>query len=127
MHISVGTDLVEVDRIKKLLSRPRFWSRVFGEQERTYLLALSSACMAQSAAACFAAKEAFGKAMGTGISSFSLTEVQVIHAENGAPSLHLSGKAKALSDKLGYTKFSLSLAHTKRYATATLIAYGDEV
>lgn len=70
--------------------------------------------------AAFAAKEAFGKALGTGIRGFSLCEAEVLHKENGAPYLFLSGKAKAASDKI-HAEFSLSLSHDGDYATAFVI------
>ena len=66
------------------------------------------------------AKEAFGKALGTGIRGFSLCEAEVLHKENGAPYLFLSGKAKAVSDKI-HAEFSLSLSHDGDYATAFVI------
>ena len=55
-----------------------------------------------------------------GIRGFSLCEAEVLHKENGAPYLFLSGKAKAVSDKI-HAEFSLSLSHDGDYATAFVI------
>ena len=60
--IALGIDLLEIDRIRRSLENPRFVRRVFGAQELEQLAARGFP--AQSAAACFCAKEAFGKALG---------------------------------------------------------------
>ena len=117
----MGTDVVEIDRIEKAMENPRFMQRVFGEAERMELEKRRFA--PQSAAAAFAAKEAFSKAVGTGISGFSLCEVQLLHNQDGAPFLKLSGKAL---EKFGHWHFSVSLTHTKTLAQAVVIAQNPE-
>ena len=118
---SVGTDLIEIDRIEKAMENPRFMQRVFGEAERMELEKRRFA--PQSAAAAFAAKEAFSKAVGTGISGFSLCEVQLLHNQDGAPFLKLSGKAL---EKFGHWHFSVSLTHVKTLAQAVVIAQNPQ-
>lgn len=120
MSFYVGTDLLEIKRIENCLKNPRFLLRVFGERERQELEARGMP--PQSAAACFCAKEAFSKVLGTGIRGFSLAEVELLHRESGEPYLHLSGKALSLAEGL---TFSVSISHTDNYAVAMLIAYGD--
>lgn len=115
--LSVGFDLVEIGRVCRALERPAFRSRVFGAEERAELA--QRGFPAQSAAAAFSAKEAFGKAMGTGLHGFSLREVQLVHTSSGEPRLFLSGKAKQLA---GGRSFAVSVTHTKEYAAAVVVA-----
>lgn len=123
MKLSVGTDIVEVERIKKSLQNPRFFEKVFGEKENEYLASLKGRAFYCSAAARFAAKEAFGKAVGCGISGFGLSEIESVNDENGCPHILLSGRAK---EKYGQWEFSVSLSHTKQYAIAVVLAVGKE-
>ena len=76
-------------------------------------------------AACFAAKEAFAKALGTGVRGFSLNEVSVAHDEWGAPFLRLSGSALAIAEEKNLS-FSLSLTHTDGMAGAVVVAYEEK-
>lgn len=119
MELFTGIDLIEIDRIRKSIQNPRFVSRVFSPKERELLQTPKAA---QTAAANFCAKEAFAKALGTGVRGFALCEVSVLRDALGAPYLQLSGKAKEIADARGLT-FSVSLSHTENYATAVVIAY----
>ena len=112
----VGTDLVEVERIARAVEKEHFVARVFGEEERAELTA--KGFPPQSAAVCFCAKEAFGKAMGTGLAGFSLGEVLLLHKPTGQPYLALSGRAASLAQGV---QFAVSAAHTKDYATVTVV------
>ena len=115
--LSVGTDLVEVERIRASMKNPRFCSRVFGKAETAGLA--KRGFSAESAAAAFCAKEAFSKAVGTGLWSFDLRDVQLLHDERtGKPELFLSGRALRLA---GNSRFSVSLTHTSRYASAVVV------
>lgn len=115
--LSVGTDLIELERIRISLKNPRFCSRVYGKAETAQLA--KRGFSAESAAAAFCAKEAFSKAIGTGLWSFDLREVQLVHDERtGKPELALSGQALRLA---GSSHFSVSLTHTARYASAVVL------
>ena len=113
-----GLDLVEIDRIRKAMQRPRFCRRVLGEEEYRQLSLRGFPC--QSVAASFCAKEAFGKALGTGISGFALSEVQLLRRENGSPYLAFSGEALRMAQKSGAV-FSVSITHTRLYAAAVVL------
>lgn len=118
--ICTGIDLVEIDRIRNSIEKDaKFLMRFFGEEERKLF---HTANAAERIAANFAAKEAFSKALGTGFVGFSLNEVQTLRDESGAPYLQLSGKAKELAEHK-QLQFSVSLSHTKEYATAIVIGY----
>ena len=116
--ISNGIDLIEISRIEKSLESEAFKKRVYGENELREL----EGRKAESYAAAFCAKEAFSKAVGTGISGFELKEVEVLHDENGKPFFMLSGRAKEFADSLGLD-FALSLTHTKDCAAAMVTAF----
>lgn len=117
--ISNGIDLIEIERIEKAIASESFLKRVYGSDELEELKNKK----AQSYAAAFCAKEAFAKALGTGIRGFSLNEVQVLHKENGMPYFSLSGEAKRLAGEKGL-EFSLSITHTDKYAAAVVTAFG---
>ena len=121
MSFYVGTDLLEIKRMKRCLENPHFLCRVFGEQERRELEARRTP--PQSAAACFCAKEAFSKVLGRGVRGFSLTEVELLHRANGAPYLSLSGRAQQLAAGLS---FSVSITHSDEYALAVVVAYNAD-
>ncbi len=125
-----GFDLVEIDRIRAAMQRPRFCRRVLGEEEYRQLSLRGFPC--QSVAASFCAKEAFGKALGTGISGFALAEVQLLRRENGSPYLVFNGRALHMVQKSN-ADFSVSVTHTRLYAAAVvigearLVSKGEEV
>lgn len=120
--IQTGIDLVEIARINDALTKnPRFITRFFGSNEQAMFKEIkTNKARVQSIAGNFAAKEAFSKALGTGLVGFSLNEVEVLRKENGAPYIKLSGKALALTKKT-VANISLSISHTDTYATAIVI------
>lgn len=121
MRIETGVDAVEIPRIAKSIQRPGFLRRFFSEEEQAYFESRKLAL--QTVAGHFAAKEAFSKAMGTGLSGFELREVGVVHDGRGKPSLKLEGGAAELA--AGWS-FSLSITHTQDTATAFVVAWREE-
>lgn len=117
--LSVGVDLVEISRIEKSIKNPRFCKRVLGKTE--YLQLMTRGFPVQSVAASFCAKEAFSKALGTGVRGFELCEVELLREENGRPYLRLSGAAARLAQE-NLLEFAVSVTHTKMYAQAVVIA-----
>lgn len=117
---SVGIDSVEIERIARSIENDRFINRVYGDDE---LCEIKSRGMhPRSFAVCFAAKEAFSKALGTGISGFALKEVQLVHLDSGAPCLSLSGNALKLASEQNLS-FSVSVTHTDSVATVIVLGY----
>lgn len=116
----VGTDIVEIERIKKSAEKGRFMERVFSEKE--VALFSQKKLPFETMAGNWAAKEAFAKAVKTGVRDFSMNEIAVLRDDLGAPYLELYGNAKALADSLNLA-FDVSISHTKQYATAVVIAY----
>ena len=89
----VGTDIVSVERIKKSIKNKNFIKRIFNKKEiikcENYLD--RSNCYAKR----FAAKEAFSKALGTGITkSISFNEIIVLNKKSGKPYISLIGKTR---------------------------------
>lgn len=117
----VGIDLVEINRIEKSIKNPRFCSRVLGKTEYSQLE--MRGFPVQSIAASFSAKEAFSKALGTGLRGFSMDEVELLRSADGRPSLSLSGRALEIANSRNL-RFSVSVTHTKLYAAAVVI--GEE-
>ena len=115
----IGTDIVSVDRIKKSLKNKNFIKRLFHKDEvsKCSKLINSKNCYAKR----FAAKEAFSKALGTGISSgINFNEITILNEKNGKPFIKLIGSTKKKIDiklKKKY-KISLSLSDEKKYAVA---------
>lgn len=117
---TVGIDMTEVSRIEKSVKNKRFVERVFSEKEQA--LFLSKKLPYESMAGNWAAKEAFAKALGTGVRDFSLNEVSVLRNELGAPYYELSGSARRIAEQ-SRLEFSVSITHTAEYAQAVCIAY----
>ena len=95
MILGIGTDLCQVERMEKSLSRAGFAAHVFSGAERALLDSRRGRCPRQTAAANFAAKEAFLKACGTGLAGFALAEIGVLREASGAPRYALEGRAAA--------------------------------
>lgn len=119
MILGVGIDIVEVARINVFLLEERKMQRIFSKSEIGYLE--KRKMNTQTAAGLWAAKEAFGKALGTGIFKFSLTDVEIISHENQRPIINLRGKAKVMADAMGASNIHLSISHEKNYAVAEVI------
>ena len=124
--VGVGVDAVDVERFRRVLDRrPRFATRCFTETERSD--ATGSADPVQSLAARFAAKEAVMKALGSGLGSFALTDVEVRRtagsgATRNAPYLVLHGTAAERAGAKGAGRFHISLTHTDGVAIAFVVA-----
>ncbi len=119
MIIGLGTDIIEVERVRKAVAKKFFKDNVFTELEQKYCDGRGKSSAA-SYAARFAAKEAFFKAMGTGIVT-RLTDVEVVKDGRGAPKINLRGRALALAKEKRVEKISLSLSHSREYATAVCL------
>lgn len=121
MTLTTGVDAVEIARVQKAMERPGFLARFFAGEELAYFE--SRKMPPQTVAGHFAAKEAFSKAMGTGISGFELREAAVIHDEKGRPEYRLTGGAAKLAE--GW-RLSLSITHTADTAIAFAVAWKED-
>lgn len=115
----IGTDIVSVDRIKKLQKNKTFLEKIFSKEEvsKCSRLINSINCYAKR----FAAKEAFAKALGTGISyGINFNEIIVMNEKNGRPFIKITGKTMKIIKKRFKKKIviALSLSDEKKYAIA---------
>ena len=119
--IGVGVDAVEIERFRRLLARrPRLAQRLFTEGELAY--ATRRRDPAPPLAARFAAKEAVLKALGVGLGSARMTEIEVTREGTGPPVLNLAGRAATLASDRGVHRWHLSLTHTDAAAVAVALA-----
>ncbi|MFQ5823299.1 MAG: holo-ACP synthase [bacterium] len=119
MILGVGIDLVDVDRIDKMLKNwgQKFTSRIFTENEIEFCNQKINA--AECYAARFAAKEALAKALGHGwCEHFKWTDVEVTKEMSGKPSFMINGKTGQLVIN---KRVNLSISHTTSQAVALVI------
>ena len=116
----IGTDIVSVERIKNSLKNKKFIGRIFNEKEILKCKKNNNSinCYAKR----FAAKEAFSKALGTGISNgINFNEIVVLNKKSGKPYISIIGQTKKKLKKKfkrKKSKISLSLSDEKKYAVA---------
>jgi holo-[acyl-carrier protein] synthase len=125
MIVGIGVDIIEVDRIRRIVSRQgqRFLRRVFTEKEIQY--SRRYAHPDQRFATRFAAKEAVLKALGMGWQKgTSFLDVEIRTNKLGAPAVELHGHTLEISRRLGIKKIFISLSHTDSYAVAQAVAEG---
>ena len=119
----IGTDIANINRIKKSLKNKDFIDRLFSKNEvkKCNNQINKANCYAKR----FAAKEAFSKAIGTGISKgINFNEIIVNNIKSGKPHIKLLGNTKKIVNKiLNKKKFNifLSLTDDKPFAVATVV------
>lgn len=120
MICGMGVDLTTVERFAKWVEKPQIINRYFNEQEKCSSKNIT--IQKEHYAARFAAKEAFGKALGTGISEFKLTDVFIQSEPNGKPVLKVQGTAQEALQKIyGECILHVSLSHEQNNAIAVVI------
>lgn len=115
----IGTDIIEIERVRKSAENESFLTGVFTAAERAYYAQHGS--RAETLAGMFCAKEAVAKALGTGFNGFRPGDIEITHTQSGAPTVCLAGKAKALFPD---AQIEVSISHCKEYATAVAIVGG---
>ena len=118
--IHVGTDLIEIGRIRRSLERyERFRDRCFTPAEQAYCESRPNP--AESYAGRFAGKEAVGKALGFGVArAFAWKEIEIVGRPK--PSVRLSGRLAALAKRNGVREIDLSMTHSRELAQAVAVA-----
>ena len=119
----VGIDIVQTKRMDAWLNNPKLLEKYFHSEEVALAFARGENA-GLTLAARFAAKEAFGKALGTGFAEISLKDIMVVNNENGKPDLKLSGTALKAFEKSGADRVHISLSHEKENAIAMIILEG---
>lgn len=119
MIIGIGTDIIEINRIEKLINESRFLERFFTESEREYIKQRKP----ESAAGYFCAKEAVSKALGCGFSGIKFTDIEIVKI-NSVPHVLLHGNALKIANSRGIKNIFVSISHCRNYAVATVVAEG---
>ena len=119
MTVRVGTDLIEIDRIRRALERyDRFRERCFTRAERDYCDSRPNS--AQHYAARFAGKEAVGKALGFGVArAFAWKDIEIVGRPK--PAVRLSGRVAAWAEHIGAGAIDLSMTHSRELAAAIAV------
>jgi holo-[acyl-carrier protein] synthase len=126
MIYGIGTDIVEVKRMDEAVARhgQRFVERILNaieQQEMPETQALARG-FSRFLAKRFAVKEAFAKALGTGIGEIvGLHDVWIVHADNGRPMLATSDALSAYLAKHQITRTHVSISDEQDYAVAFVI------
>ena len=117
----IGTDIIEISRIEKAINRTKtFKEKVYSEKEIEHIEKKKNSYA--SYAGRFAAKEAFSKAMGTGVRGFLLKDIEILNDELGKPVVYLYNEIKKLAEGL---KIQISISHSKEYAVSTVVLYKE--
>src|SRR5437764_14762724 len=109
--ITVGTDLIEIERIRRALARyERFRERCFTEAERAYCDSRPNP--AESYAGRFAGKEAVGKALGIGVARlFAWRDIEIVGRPK--PAVVLSGRVRTWAERADAGPIDLSMSHSR--------------
>jgi holo-[acyl-carrier protein] synthase len=121
MIIGVGIDMIEVDRIAEKVNKDQgFREKIFSPNEIHFCE--SKANSSENYAARFAAKEAFPKATGQGLTlGYNISDIEVTSDTNGRPSLVLNGTFKQKATECRWNKIHVSLSHLKSIACAVVV------
>jgi len=120
MIIGIGVDIVEIKRMERWLKDIKLLERYFHPDELAKV-SLKENSASQTLAARFAAKEAFGKALGTGLSQIALKDISIYNNDKGKPEIKLYGTAQEAFEKSGAAKAHISLSHERENAIAMII------
>jgi len=117
--IRIGTDLIEIGRIRRSLDRyAGFRDRCFTPAEQAYCDARPNP--AESYAGRFAGKEAVGKALGFGVArAFAWKEIEIVGRPK--PFVRLSGRLAAVAERNGVRAIDLSMTHSRELAQAVAV------
>ena len=120
MIIGIGVDVVHVSRMEHWRNTPRLLERFFHPQELSDARS-RGAGVDLSLAARFAAKEALGKALGTGLAGIVLKDIMVKNRHNGQPEIEVFGTALGALKRSGAGRIHISLTHEENNAIAMVV------
>ena len=122
MIYGTGVDIVKIDRIERVIKKwgDRFIDRVFTQDEKKFCLRRVRPYPAFALR--FAAKEAFSKALGTGMKKGVFwRDIEVFHFKSGKPGLNIYGTSRSLCEKEKIKSFHVSLSDEDEYGVAMVI------
>ena len=120
MIAGIGVDVVHAHRMERWRNIPGLLERYFHPEELSAAMTKGKG-IELSLAARFAAKEAFGKALGTGLAGIVLKDIMVKNRHNGQPEIIVFGTALAALEQLGAGRIHLSLTHERDNAIAMVV------
>ena len=126
MIAGIGIDMVQTNRMEKWQKNPGLLQRYFHHDEITELKSKGKD-FSLSLAARFAAKEAFGKALGCGLAGIALKDILVKNRHNGQPEILVSGTALSALKKNGSSRVHLSLSHERDNAIAIVVIENEVI
>lgn len=112
----IGVDVAEISRFENLSEG--FFDKCFTAEERAFF---KKSKVAETAAADFAAKEAFSKALGSGVRGFCLKDISVMRKENGKPYFSFSPVVEDILNKICAKNVELSISHDGGMAVAAVV------
>jgi len=125
MIIGTGIDIIEISRVRDALSRSkeRLEEILFTETEKEYCRkAANQRVKAQKCAGRFAAKEAFLKALGSGLrDGIKWTDIEILNDDLGKPYINVKNSAHQRMQDIGADRIHVSISHSLEYATAVVI------
>ena len=122
MIYGIGTDLIDLDRVKKIKSLSAFAHKILGDQELEEYAQLTQGSNQYYLGKQFAGKEAFAKALGTGFRNpIFPRDIQILRDSLGKPEVLLSEGAKSYVEDLGITKSHVSLADESNHLLAFVV------
>ena len=122
MIFGIGTDIVEVERIRKLDSLEKFAEKILSFSELEVFKSQIDEKKVTFLAKQFAAKEAVSKALGTGIGKdIRFNQIEILRNSDGKPYLNHDGMITTIFNDLGITKTHVSLSDEQKYALAFVI------
>ena len=122
MILGLGTDIVEIERIRAMIERhgETFLKRCFTADEIAYADKHRDAAV--RFAGRWAAKEAVVKVLGTGfVKGITFHDIEVLPLDSGQPCIQLSGGAQEIAAGMGISSVLITISHAKLYATATAV------
>ncbi len=117
--VKVGVDVTNIERVKEFFERKgeKFVDRILTPKEKEYVMRHKNFLV--NLAGRFASKEAFFKAIGTGIINFQ--EVEILNGDNGRPFINVYGKTKEIITSMNPKSIDISISHTDLVAVAVVI------
>lgn len=112
--MGTGIDILKISRVKKLVENEKFLSKIFSQKEIEYFKTRNFNI--STVAGNFCAKEAFSKAIGTGVRNFSLNEISVLRDGLGKPYYEFSDNVKNILKLKSIENVEVTISHEKDYA-----------
>ena len=117
--MTVGTDIIEIERIRRAALKTAFWDRILTENEKECCRLRGDKIV--FLAGRFAVKEAVMKSLGLGLGELSFKDIEVLNDKNGAPRLAKNQVISAKMRDIGLNEIVVSISHSRDYAIAVAV------